>query len=101
MRWFSCVVLALAALVGAARADEAEAVKGIEKLGGTVTRDDKQPGGPAVKVTLNGPKVKDEDLKLLKEFPQLAELELSGGGLTDAGLRHLKGLKQLKRLSIG
>jgi hypothetical protein len=55
MRWFSSVVLALAALYGAARADEAEAAKRVEKLGGTVTRDDRQPGGPVVKVTLGGP----------------------------------------------
>jgi len=100
MRWFSSVVLVLAALGGVARTDEAEAAKRIENLGGTVTRDDKQPGSPVVKVTLTGPKVTDDDLKLLTQFPQLAALELSGAGVTDAGLRQLRDRKQLKSLSL-
>ena len=100
MRWFASAVPALAALGGAARAGEAEAAKRVEQLGGTVTRDGKQPGSPAVKVTLTGPKVKDEKLKLLKGFPQLAALGLSGAGVTDAGLRQLRDRKQLKSLSL-
>jgi hypothetical protein len=100
MRWFASAVLALPAPGGAARADEAEAAKRVEQLGGTVTRDGKQPGSPAVKVTLTGPKVTDDDLKPLKELPQLAALELSGAGVTDAGLRQLRDCKQLKSLSL-
>ena len=58
MRWFSGIALALAVLVGAARADEAEAAKRVEQLGGTVTRDDKQPGSPVTEVALAGPRAR-------------------------------------------
>jgi len=37
---------------------------------------------------------------LLKQFPQLAALEVSCGGLTDAGLKHLGELKQFKSLKL-
>src|SRR5262245_62023925 len=47
------VLLGLLVLVVAGRADEASAVKTIEKLGGLVTRDDKIAGEPVVGVDLS------------------------------------------------
>ena len=95
---------ALAAVVilsGAARADEADAVKVVEKLGGKVTRDDKQPGKPVVEVNLSLTKVTDADLKQLKELKQLASLNLFGcREVTDAGVKELKELKQLTSLTL-
>ena len=45
--------------------------------------------------------VKDEHLALLKPLaPQLAWLYLNKTGITDAGLKHLSGLKQLRRLHL-
>jgi len=70
------VLLGLLALAVAGRADEAAAVKAIEKLGGRVTRDDNRPGKPVVFVDLRGPQV------------------------TDAGLKELKGLKSLQSLNL-
>ena len=61
-------VILLACLSGAARADEASAVNAVEKLGGTVTRDDKLPGKPVIGVNLNNTRVTDAGLKELKDL---------------------------------
>src|SRR2546429_655862 len=93
-------VMLLACLSGAARADEASAVKAVEKLGGKVTRDDKLPGKPVIGVNLAGTKVTDGDLKELKDLKQLTTLYLNMTGVTDAGLQELQHLKQLTSLSL-
>lgn len=51
-----------------ARADDAEdkAVAFVRKMGGNITRDDKAPGKPVVRVDLDGTKVTDAGLKELK-----------------------------------
>ena len=94
-------VMLLACLSGAARADEASAVKAVEKLGGKVTRDDKLPGKPVIGVNLCSTRVRDADLKELKDLKQLTSLQLGGGRVTDAGLKGLKDLKQLTSLNLG
>src|SRR5438477_11668371 len=88
-------VMLLACLSGAARADEASAVKAVEKLGGKITRDDKLPGKPVIGVNLTGTKVTDAGLKELKDLKQLTSLILAKTKVTDAGLKELKQLKQL------
>src|SRR4051812_3775680 len=97
-------VILLVCLSGAARADEASAVKAVEKLGGKVTRDDKLPGKPVIGVDLAAPKVTDAVLKELKDLKHLTSLNLNapegGGKVTDAGLKELKDLKQLTSLSL-
>src|SRR5438094_747126 len=93
-------VMLLACLSGAARADEASAVKAVEKLGGTVTRDDKLPGKPVIAVNLAGTQVTDAGLKELKDFKQLTTLDLTFTRVTAAGLKELKELKQLTSLYI-
>lgn len=64
-------VLALSGLClgSSARADDAEdkAVALVEKLGGTVSRDQKAPGKPVVAVDLSGRKVTDAGVKELKK----------------------------------
>ena len=87
MRKFLGALAVLVILSGVARADEADAVKVIEKLGGKVTRDEKQPGKPVVEVNLMLTKVTDADLKQLKELKQLASLNLFGcRAVTNAGV---------------
>ena len=94
-------VMLLACLSGAAPADEASAVKAVEKLGGRVTRDDKLPGKPVIGVNLAGTNVTDAGLKELKDFKQLTSLDVSWSKqVTDAGLKELKDLKQLTRLNL-
>src|SRR5438876_8608089 len=69
-------VMLLACLSGAGRADEASAVKAVEKLGGKVTRDGKLPGKPVIGVNFNPGVVTDAVLKELKDLKQLASLSL-------------------------
>jgi hypothetical protein len=94
------VVLAFLVLSAAGRADEAEAVKAIEKAGGKITVDDKLPAKPVVGVLLWGPGVKVEVLKELKEFKSLQKLKIGGPWITDEGLKELKDLKTLQTLEI-
>jgi hypothetical protein len=100
MRSSIVTLLAVVILSGAARGDEASALKLIEQLKGTVRRDDKQNDKPVVAVRLRLTKVTDDDLKELKAFPQLADLNLSDTKVTDAGLKELKELKQLATLNL-
>jgi internalin A len=122
-------VMLLACQSGAARADEASAVKAVEKLGGKVTCDDKLPGKPVIGVNLGGvtgtgndvtdavlkelndlkqlttlhlgvTQVTAAGLKELKELKQLTSLDLTGIKVTDAGLKELKELKQLTSLNL-
>src|SRR5215471_16010582 len=86
------VMLGLLVLAVAGRADEAAALKMIEKLGGRVTRDAKIAGKPVVRVNLPLSKVTDADLKELKELKSLQYLSLSFTKVTDAGLKELKEL---------
>ena len=83
-------VMLLACLSGAARADEASAVKAVEKLGGKVTRDDKLPGKPVIGVVLNRTRVTDASLKELKDLKQLTHLNLIHVKVTDDGVADLQ-----------
>jgi len=101
---YVCVVALLILSSGAARADEASAVKAVEKLGGKVTRDDKLPGKPVIEVNLAFAHVTDaslKELKGLKDLKQLTSLALYNSQVTDAGLKELKDLKQLTTLHLG
>ena len=101
MRLSISTLLTLMVLSGAARADEAAAIKLVEKLGGTVTRDDKQPGKPVIEVEIFNAKVTDADLKELKELKQLTTLGLvKCKGMTSDGFKELKELKQLTWLEL-
>jgi hypothetical protein len=53
-----------------------------------------------VDFSLRGKEVKDEELLLLKDVPNLTELNLGGTMITDASLAHLKPLKNLTRLQL-
>jgi Leucine-rich repeat (LRR) protein len=88
---------------GSGRADEAEdrAVKAIQEFGSRIARDEKAKDEPIVGVYLGSTKVTDAGLKHLAGLKQLRELDLSDTQVTDAGLKHLAGLKQLKELSLG
>src|SRR5580700_5094501 len=100
MRGFLGALVAVVILSSAARADEADAVKLVEKLGGKITRDDKQPGKPVVEVNLSLKKVTEAGVKELKELEQLTRLILGGTQGTDAGLKELKHLEQLTELRV-
>ena len=91
----------LPTLTSGVMADEKQAVEAIEKLGGKVTRDSKRAGEPVTDVDLAHSKsLKDDDLKILKEFKQLEWLSLNQTAVTDAGLAYVKDLKNLKTLGL-
>jgi hypothetical protein len=71
MRRLLFVVVTVLVAGSVCRADDAEdkAVKFVEKLGGTVTRDEKSLGKPVVVVNLRFTRVKDVDLKELTGVP--------------------------------
>src|ERR1041385_7776219 len=101
MHYFTMSTLAAALLLftglsGRAQDDNAEqeqAIARIEKLGGKFELDEKRPGKPLIKVDLYRTKVANTDLEILKGFTQLRSLSLrSLGGVTDAGMKQLKGL---------
>jgi hypothetical protein len=81
-------------------ADEAEdkAVKAIQELGGRITRDKTAKGKPIVGVDLGYTKVTDAGLKHLAGVKQLLSLDLRATQVTDKGKADLK--KALPKLQI-
>ena len=98
------IVLVASALVPSApaRADDAEdkAAAFVEKLGGSVTRDEKRPGNPVVRVNLSQSKVTDADLRFLAPLQSVTSLDLSLTGISDAGLKELAALPNLRWLDL-
>jgi hypothetical protein len=83
------------------RADEKSAADKIEKLGGKIKRDDSKSDKPVTEVDLSYSKdVKNDDLKLLKEFKQLTWVACNDTPITDDGLKHVEELKGLKTLGL-
>src|SRR4051812_23379269 len=75
------------------------AIAAIEKLGGSVTRDEMRPG-EVIEVYLSGPRVTDAALTHLSVLPHLLSLDLSESQITDGGLAHLRGLSRLQWLDL-
>ena len=73
-----------------------EVIAAIKKLGGRVTVIENK----IVFVNLSGTQVTDAGLEHLKGLTNLRRLYLSGTKVTDAGLEHLKGLTNLEHLSL-
>ena len=97
------LVACLLALAAPLCADDAEgaAVKVIEKLGGTATRDEDDPARPVVTVSFVGAPVTDRGLKELAPLKHLRTLDLAVClGVTDAGLKDVAGLKGLEELNL-
>jgi hypothetical protein len=80
---------------------EERAVQAIQRLGGKVIRDEKAPGKPVIAVFLRTPAMTDAGLKELAELKQLRELDLTGSRVTAQGLKELAGLQQLQTLHVG
>jgi hypothetical protein len=81
--------------------DDTKTVQMIEKLGGTVTRDDKKEGKPVTKVELRQTAVTDDNLKTIAALPELQSLNLYGSKqVTDAGMKELAACKQLQFLIL-
>jgi hypothetical protein len=97
------MILGWLVLLQAGWADEADAIRTVEKLGGKVSVDDKRPGKPVVSVTFNGDnKSIDAALKVLGEFKHLEILMvLNNLDITEAGMKEIGKAKNLKTLGMG
>jgi hypothetical protein len=85
----------------AAPVNEAGIVKGIEKLGGKVTRDENHPDKLVIGVNFSRTLVTDKGLKEPKDLKGLQTLDLSNCFyVRDAALKELKELRTLQTLNL-
>src|SRR5262245_55588751 len=102
MRVFAAV-LVLAFGVSAAQADEDKIAKALEKAGAVLDRDEKKPGKAIRGVQFSRHESYSPsaaDLKLVGKLQNLEWLSFHGLDLTDDDLKHFKGLKNLRELSL-
>ncbi|MFO0914972.1 MAG: discoidin domain-containing protein [Pirellulales bacterium] len=93
-------LLACVMLAGIARADEAEAVAAIEKIGGTVRSVAQDSQDKDVAFHLSGTGLTDDGLAEVAKLSNVIWLNLRGTKITDAGLAHLANLKSLRKLHL-
>lgn len=86
--------------VASATAQERPIVEHIRALGGYVSFNDEKPR-KVVEVLLTGTKATDADLKQLTGLSDLKKLHLDFTAISDAGLKHVGELKHLQMLSLG
>lgn len=99
--WLAGTVIGFVMLTASlSRADEADAVKVLEKAKATVIRDDKAPGQPVTIVIMWGPGFDGALLKELKECKHLLALRIGGPWITDDGVKELRAIKSLELLEI-
>ena len=79
---------------------EKAAFEKLEKAGAFVMRLAQNTNWLRVDFTHRGKEVKDDELILLKEMPNLVELNLGGTNVSDANLVHIKPLANLVRLQL-
>src|SRR6201999_4305954 len=94
LRACACLAMALV-LVAGTRADEAEAVNRLKKMGCFVST-----LGKKTDVTIPKSNVTDNDMMLLSELNNVTALTLAEAGITDAGFAPVGRLKNLKLLQI-
>src|SRR5947209_18152178 len=80
--------------------EDGQAVALIQRLGGRVEVDEGRPDRPVVEVDLEFRDVTDADRVCLQELSELQTLRLGAKGGSDAGLRHLRPLSQLRHLQL-
>jgi hypothetical protein len=80
------------------------ALEALERFDPIVTYDESKPGRPVIALRFRpntSAKVGDDDLARLKAFPNLRSLDIPAArNVTDAGLRHLRGLRPLVELNV-
>jgi hypothetical protein len=82
------------------RESEDRATKAIQKLGGKITRDKYAQDQPIIRVDFFGTAVTDAGLKHLAGLKRLQSLYCGYTKVTDTGLKHLAGLQQLQSLDL-
>src|SRR5262245_30214514 len=87
--------------VRAADTEEQRAVAAIEALGGKFEVDRKVAARPVEIVYLQGGRVTDEALRLLRHLPGVNRVSLTDARVTDEGLRLLGQMPGLESLYLG
>jgi hypothetical protein len=78
------------------RRRQAQLVAQLERLGARVYWE----GDRISRIYFSGDTVKDEDLALLRNFPDVVSLSLNSTSIGDAGMKHVTCLKKLERLDL-
>ena len=78
---------------------ESAAIATVERLGGTLRRDENRPGNPVVGVFLRETQAVDGDLEPLQAFRELQTLDVGQTRITGTGFRHLRTLAKLEHLA--
>ena len=73
----------------------------VKHLKGNFQYVDRTPGSPVFGITLEGEQVTDDDLVDLDGFPDLKELRIGWSKITDAGLKHIRGLTEAPSPGLG
>ena len=94
--WIAALTLLVAPSIPAAENSAADA-QWIEDAGGAVVRD---ASGRVTCVDLRGSWVTDTDLRKLKQYPYLTDLDLSLTRITDQGMQEIKNLPGIVDLSL-
>src|SRR5262245_47222051 len=80
---------------------EGAALAAIKKANGQFERDLTVPEKPIVNIDLSGGRGKDALLKHLRHFKVLRELSLNGTVVSDDGLKELSVITSLRKLDLG
>ncbi len=98
---FPSFVITFLCLIGfSASADDKDALAAIEKLGGAVRGVAQDTDTLEIDFHLRGDALTDSGLVHLAGLKNVVTLHLAGTEVTDAGLAHLKGLSSLRRLHL-
>ncbi len=100
-RFFAVISLVLFfALTRSVAADEAEATKAIQAVGGLVLKISADSEDREVALQLAGNQVGDEQLKNVSQVSNVIWLNLAGTAVTDAGLADVANLSRLEKLHL-
>ncbi len=82
------------------RTGQGKAVAKVNKLGGRVTIDEKDPDKPVIGIDLTATLITDAGLDGLKALTRLQRLALGGTRVTDTRLERLKTFARLRKLDL-
>lgn len=71
-------------------------IRRLERLGASVS----ESAGVVTAISFSGEVVRDDDLSLLRRFPEVVSLSLGGTNIGDAGMKHVACLRKLERLDL-
>jgi hypothetical protein len=98
---FSCLLLiAFTGIALGQSSRDYAAIEMVNRLKGTFTRDETRADKPIVAVNLHSTAVMDDDLAALSALKHLRTLDLRLTKIGDAGVHHLRDLKELVFLNI-